>query len=164
MAVAPMTKSALFIAENATIVGNVTFGDGVSVWYGAVVRGDKDTITINDSSNIQDNAVVHTSTGFPVRVGVSVSIGHGAILHGCTVGDRVLVGMGAIIMNGAIIGDDSIIGAGAVITKNSKIPPNSLVLGIPGKVVRQITSEEQSSILSNAREYAKLAKRYKNGE
>ncbi len=153
----------VFVAENATVIGDVTLADDVSVWFGAVVRGDRDAITVGPGSNIQDNAVVHTTPGFPVTIGTGVSVGHGAILHGCTIHDRVLVGMGAVVLNGAVVGEGSIIGAGAVVTEGREIPPNSLVLGVPGKVVRETTPEQQESILHNAREYVNLAGRYRHG-
>lgn len=153
----------VFIAENATVIGDVTLADDVSIWFGAVVRADRDTITVKAGSNIQDNAVVHTTPGFPVTIGAEVSVGHGAILHGCTIRDRVLVGMGAVVLNGAVVGEGSIIGAGAVVTEGKEIPPNSLVLGVPGKVVRETTAGQQESILHNAREYVKLAARYRHG-
>jgi len=153
----------VFIAENATVIGDVTLADDVSIWFGAVVRADKDMITVGAGSNVQDNAVVHTTVGFPVSIGAEVSVGHGAILHGCTVRDRVLVGMGAVVLNGAVVGEGSIIGAGAVVTEGKEIPPHSLVLGVPGKVVRETTPEQQESIVHNAREYVKLAGRYRHG-
>lgn len=149
-----------FIAANATVLGDVTIGDRAGIWFGTVVRGDRDLIRIGDGSNVQDNAVVHTSAGFPVVLGKEVSVGHGAILHGCTVRDRVLIGMGAIVMNGAIIGEGSLIGAGAVITERAEIPPNSVVLGVPGKVVKQTTEAQRTHIVENARNYIELAKRY----
>ncbi|MCC7565975.1 MAG: gamma carbonic anhydrase family protein [Methanomicrobiaceae archaeon] len=152
-----------FIAENATIIGDVVLGDEVSVWFGAVIRGDKSRIEIGECSNVQDNAVVHTTIGFPVAIGSFVSVGHGAILHGCTIGSEVLVGMGAIIMNGAVIGEGSIIGAGAVITEGKQIPPHSLVLGLPAAVVKETTEKQRAFIVENAREYVKLAGRYRNG-
>jgi carbonic anhydrase/acetyltransferase-like protein (isoleucine patch superfamily) len=147
-----------FIANNATIIGDVILLKDVNIWYGAVIRADKDKITIGDRSNIQDNVVVHTSKGFPITMGEDVSVGHGAILHGCNIGDHVLIGMGSIILNGASIGEGSIIGAGAVVTEGKVIPPRSLVLGLPGKVVRGVTNEEYEGILHNASEYVKLAK------
>ncbi|MDN7013527.1 gamma carbonic anhydrase family protein [Methanoculleus sp. FWC-SCC3] len=152
----------VFIAENATVIGDVSLGDDVSVWFGAVVRGDRDTITVGAGSNIQDNAVVHTTPDFPATIGAEVSVGHAAILHGCTIRDRVLVGMGAVVLNGAVVGEGSIIGAGAVVTEGKDIPSNSLILGVPGKVVRETTPEQQESILHNAQEYVKLAGRYRH--
>jgi carbonic anhydrase/acetyltransferase-like protein (isoleucine patch superfamily) len=141
----------VFIAENATVIGDVTLADDVNIWFGAVVRADRDTITVGAGSNIQDNAVVHTTIGFPVGIGAEVSVGHGAILHGCTIRDRVLVGMGAVVLNGAVV------------TEGKEIPAHSLVLGVPGKVVRETTPEQQEGIVHNAREYVKLAGRYRHG-
>jgi len=152
----------VFIAENATVIGDVTLADDVSIWFGAVVRADRDRITVGTGSNIQDNAVVHTTPNFPVTIGEEVSVGHGAILHGCTIRDRVLVGMGAIVLNGAVIGEGSILGAGAVVTEGKEIPSNSLVLGVPGKAVRETTPEQREGIVRNAREYVKLAGRYRH--
>ena len=150
----------LFVAGNATVIGDVTVGKQVGIWFGAVIRADRDRIVIGDRSNIQDNCVVHTSKGFPVTIGNDVSVGHGAILHGCTIGNRVLVGMGAIIINGARIGDGSIIGAGAVITEGKDIPPNSVVVGVPGKIVKLADQVQQQHILNNAISYVELAKEY----
>lgn len=152
-----------FIATNATVTGDVTIGDQAGVWFGAVIRADKDRIVVGAGSNIQDNSVVHTSAGHPCLIGELVSAGHGAILHGCTVRDRVLVGMGAIVMNGAEIGSGSILGAGTVITEGTVIPPDSVVLGVPGKVVRGTTPEQREYIERNARSYIELAGRYRNG-
>ena len=129
----------IFIVENATVRGEVTLGNEVSIWFGAVLRADKDRIVIGDRSNVQDNAVLHTSAGHPVLMGSDVSVGHGAILHGCTVADRVLVGMGAIVLNGAHIGEDSLLGAGTVVTEGTVIPPGSVVVGIPGRVEGGLT-------------------------
>ena len=153
-------SNASFIAPNATVIGDVLMGSEVSIWFGAVIRADKDRITIGKRSNIQDNCVVHTSKGYPVIIGDDVSVGHGAILHGCTIGNSVLIGMGAIVLNGAVIGENTIIGAGAVITEEKVIPPGSLVLGLPGKVIRTTKDEEIVSIRTNASEYVKLAKGY----
>jgi carbonic anhydrase/acetyltransferase-like protein (isoleucine patch superfamily) len=150
----------LFRAENATVIGNVTIGSRVGIWFGAVIRADKDKIILGDRSNIQDNCVVHTTTGHPVILGNDVSVGHGAILHGCTIGNRVLVGMGAIVLNGAVIGDGSVIGAGAVVTEGMNVPAGSVVVGIPGKIIKKATEEQQKHILANADSYVKLAGEY----
>jgi len=135
----------------------------VSIWFGAVVRADKDRIVIGEGSNIQDNCVVHTSSGHPAIIGSSVSVGHGAILHGCTISDRVLIGMGAVVLNGAVIGADSVIGAGAVVTENSTISPGSVVVGIPGKVIKQVSDAQKQHILNNAKSYVTLATEYAHG-
>ena len=150
----------LFVAGNATVIGDITFGNHVGIWFGAVIRADKDRIMIGDRSNIQDNCVVHTSKGFPVTIGNDVSVGHGAILHGCTIDNKVLVGMGAIILNGAKIGTGSIIGAGTVVTEGKDIPPDSVVIGVPGKVVKQTDPDQQQHILNNAASYVNLAREY----
>jgi carbonic anhydrase/acetyltransferase-like protein (isoleucine patch superfamily) len=152
----------LFMANNATVTGDVTIGNHVGIWFGAVVRADKDRVIIGDRSNIQDNCVVHTSKGFPVTIGSDVSVGHGAILHGCTIDNKVLIGMGAIILNGAKIGNGSIIGAGTVVTEEKDIPPNSVVIGVPGKIIRQTDPDQQQHILTNAASYVELAREYAN--
>jgi carbonic anhydrase/acetyltransferase-like protein (isoleucine patch superfamily) len=149
-----------FIAENATILGNVSMGEEVSIWFGAVIRADKDTIRIGDRSNVQDNAVLHTSAGHPVVMGDDVSVGHGAILHGCRIADRVLVGMGAIVLNGADVGEDSILGAGTVVMEDARIPPGSVVVGVPGKVVKEVSQQQRNHIVENARNYWILARGY----
>ncbi len=150
----------LFVASNATVIGDVTLGNGVGIWFGAVIRADKDRIIIGDRSNIQDNCVVHTSKGYPVTLGCDVSVGHGAILHGCTIGDQVLVGMGAIVLNGATVKTGTMIGAGAVITEGMQVPENSVVVGVPGKVIKQTTDAQRQHIMNNARSYVELAGEY----
>ena len=152
----------LFVASNATMVGDVTLAQGVSIWFGAVLRADKDRIIVGEGSNIQDNAVVHTSRNHPVVIGKEVSVGHGAILHGCEIHDHVLIGMGAISMNGAVIGERCILGAGTVITEGTLIPADSVVLGVPGKVVKQTSEMQHQYIIENARSYIELAKRYRD--
>lgn len=150
----------LFVAGNATVIGDVIVGNHVGIWFGAVIRADKDRIAIGDRSNIQDNCIVHTSKGFPVTIGSDVSVGHGAILHGCTIDSKVLVGMGAIILNGAKVGSGSIIGAGSVITEGKEIPPDSVVIGVPGRIVKQTDPDQQKHIISNAASYVELAREY----
>lgn len=152
-----------FIAPSATVIGDVMLGEDTGIWFGAVIRGDRDRIEIGAGSNIQDNAVVHTSRGYPARIGREVSVGHGAILHGCTVGDRVLVGMGAIVMNGAVVGEDTIVAAGAVVTEGTVIPPGSVVMGVPARVVKQATPDQKEGIRRNAESYIALARGYRNG-
>ena len=152
----------VFLAPNATILGEVTLGDRVGIWFGAVVRADRERITIGADSNVQDNCVVHCSPGRPVTIGREVSVGHCAILHGCTIGDRVLVGMGAIVLNGAVVGEDSLIGAGAVVTEGAQIPPGSVVVGVPGRVAKLTTDEQRVHIRENAASYVELAKRYRD--
>ncbi len=151
----------VFIAKNATVVGDVTLGNDVNIWFGVVVRGDKDRIIIGEGSNIQDNSVVHTTADRQVKIGTQVSVGHSAIIHGCTIHDRVLIGMGAIVMNDAVIGEGSIVGAGAVVTERTVIPPNSLVVGIPGKVIRETSLKQREEIIKNAASYIELAGKYR---
>lgn len=149
-----------WIAPNATVCGDVTLGNQVTVLFGAVLRADTDSITIGNGSNVQDNAVIHESAGYPVRIGEKVSIGHGAIVHGAVIEDNVLVGMGAVVLNGAKIGEGSLIAAGAVITEGAEIPPRSLVMGVPGKVKRELTEEEYRKNITNAEKYVELGEGY----
>jgi carbonic anhydrase/acetyltransferase-like protein (isoleucine patch superfamily) len=153
----------VFIAGNATVLGDVTILGDASIWFGAVVRADKDRVVIGERSNIQDNCVVHTSKGHPVIIGDDVSVGHGAVLHGCTISSRVLVGMGAIVLNGAVIGEDSILGAGTVVTEGAVIPPGSVVLGVPGKAVKSVTDGQRENIRNNAASYVELSRGYMHG-
>ncbi len=157
----PKISEKAFVAKNATVIGDVTIEDDANIWFGAAVRGDMDSIYIGKGSNVQDNAVVHVDKGFPVRIGENVTIGHGAIVHGCTVGDNVLVGMGAIILNGAKIGDNCIIGAGATVTQNKEIPANSLLVGCPAKVIREVDGQGAESTRQNALRYIEEGKEYK---
>ncbi len=144
-----------YIAPNATVVGDVTLEAGVSVWYGAVLRGDTGAITIGENSNVQDNCVIHEKT----TVGKGCSIGHGAILHGCTVGDNCVVGMGAILLNGAILGEHCLVGAGAVVTGKMNAPAGSLILGNPASVVKPLSQEQIDYIHNDARLYLQLAEK-----
>lgn len=152
----PQIHKDTFIAETAAVMGDVNIGEGSSIWFSAVVRGDIENITIGKYSNIQDNASVHTETDIPTKIGDYVVIGHNAIIHGCTIGDNTLVGMGATVLNNAIVGKNCIIGAGSVITEGKVIPDNSMVIGLPGKVVRMVTEEEAESIKINAIRYYNL--------
>ena len=154
---APAVDETAWVAPGAVLAGAVTLSVGASVWYGAVVRADTETITIGARTNLQDGVVVHADPGRPVTVGAGVSVGHRAVLHECTIGDDVLVGMGAVVLNGALIGPGSLIAAGAVVTEGAEIPPGSLVAGIPGKVRRDVSDEETAAIRRNARDYGVLA-------
>ena len=151
----------VLILPGAVVNGDVTLSKGCSVWYNAVVRGDVSPIIIGEDTNIQDNAVLHTSHGMPLVLGRGVTVGHGAILHSCTVEDNVLIGMGAILLDGAVIGRNSIVGAGALVTKNTQVPPGSMVLGSPARVKRALTEEEIAAIRENAREYVAIQSRYR---
>src|SRR5215831_14182992 len=139
----PRLGKSVFIAKTATVIGDVTLGAHSSVWYGAVLRGDINRIVVGHHSNVQDNAVLHLADKFPCVLGNWVTVGHSAVVHACKVGDEVLVGMGAVILDGAVIGRQSIIGAKALVTQGSRIPPGSLVLGAPAKVVRALTQKER---------------------
>ncbi len=150
----------VFMADGARVVGDVEIGKNSSVWFNAVIRADSSKVKIGENSNIQDNAVIHTSEGFGVQIGDNVTIGHGAIVHGCTVKDNVMIGMGAIVLNGAVIEKNSIIGAGALVTQGKVVPVGSLVFGNPMKIVRQLTNEEIESIKDNAFSYVNEAKNY----
>ncbi len=145
-----------FIAESADVIGDVTIDKGSSIWYSAVVRGDMNYINIGKHTNIQDNVTLHVDTNAPLKIGDYTTIGHNAVVHGCTVGNNCLIGMGAVILNGATIGDNCIIGAGAIITEGAVIPSNSLVIGTPGKMKRQVTEMEIKTIKHNAERYEKL--------
>ena len=153
----PRDEGAAFVAPSATVQGDVVLKPGSTVWYGAVLRGDDGTLTIGKNSNVQDNAVLHTGPGLDVVVGRNVSIGHSAVVHGCTVGDGCLIGMHATILNGAVIGAGSLVAAGALVTENAVIPAGSLVVGVPGKVVRTVSEKQKASIAANGEEYRHLA-------
>ncbi|MEV6979614.1 gamma carbonic anhydrase family protein [Kitasatospora sp. NPDC093806] len=153
----PDVDPSAFVAPNAVIVGSVTVHAGASVWYGAVLRGDAEAITVGAGSNVQDNCSVHGDLGFPVVLGERVSVGHNAVLHGCVIEDDVLVGMNSTVLNGARIGAGSLIAAGAVVTQGTQVPPGSLVAGVPAKVRRELTEEERAGIKFNAEGYLLLA-------
>jgi carbonic anhydrase/acetyltransferase-like protein (isoleucine patch superfamily) len=142
--VAPVLPEAgrSWIAPDADVIGKVTLSAGVGIWFGAVLRGDNEPLVVGEDSNIQEHCMLHTDPGFPVTIGRGCTIGHRAIIHGCTIGDNVLVGMGAIVLNGARIGENSLVGAGALVPEGREIPPGSLVIGMPGKVARVLTAEE----------------------
>lgn len=149
-----------WIAPNATVIGNVRLEEGASVWFGAVLRGDNELIHIGRNSNVQDGAVMHTDPGSPLTLGTGVTVGHNAMLHGCTVGDYSLVGINAVVLNGARIGKHCIIGANALIAEGKEIPDGSLVVGSPGKVVRELTEAQKKMLEAGAAHYVHNAKRY----
>jgi len=149
----PKIGKGVYIARGAAVLGDVTLGNYSSVWYNAVLRGDINRIVVGHHSNVQDNAVLHLADDFPCLLGNYVTIGHSAVVHACTVGNEVLVGMGAVILDGAVIGRQSIIGAKALVTQGTKIPPGSLVLGAPAKVVRPLSREERAGLKAWAQKY-----------
>ncbi len=151
-------KEKVFVAPGAVVLGDVTLGENVSIWYHATVRGDSAPIAVGRNTNIQDNCVVHTGIGYPVHIGENVTVGHSAIVHGCRIGDNALIGMGAILLNGCSVGRNSIIGAGALVTEHTVIPDNSLALGSPARVVRQVTREEIERNLKNTEYYVEEAR------
>jgi carbonic anhydrase/acetyltransferase-like protein (isoleucine patch superfamily) len=157
----PTIHPSAWVVPGATVVGDVTLGEESSVWYGAVLRGDINRITIGPRSNIQDNGVVHVDTGDPTVIGELVTVGHSAVVHACTIEDEVLIGMGAIVLDGAEVGARSIIGANALVTLGTKIPPGSLVLGSPGKVRRQLSLDEQKDLARWAWSYVDTAKHFR---
>ncbi len=158
----PEIHERAWVAPGAFVIGDVYLGEGASVWYNSVVRGDVHSIHIGAGTNLQDLSMVHVTTDkHATYIGQDVTVGHRAILHGCTVGDRALIGMGAIILDGAEVGDGCLIGAGALVTPGTIIPPRSVYLGTPGKVVREVTDEEHEGFLRSARHYEKLAERHR---
>ena len=153
----PKLGKSVFIAQTAAVIGDVTLGAHSSVWYGAVLRGDINRIVVGHHTNIQDNAVIHLADEFPCLIGDHVTVGHTAIVHACTVGNECLIGMGAIILDGAVIGEQCLVGAQALVTQGKQIPPGSLVLGSPAKVVRALTPEERGNLKQWAEKYAQNA-------
>lgn len=148
------------LADNATVVGDVRLGNDVGIWFGVTIRGDDSWVEIGDEANVQDNSCIHVDIGAPLRIGRGVTIGHGVILHGVEVGEYALLGMGCIVLGGARIGSYSLIGAGALIKENAVIPPRSVVFGVPGKVVRQVTAAEMEEMRWRSRHYVTRARTY----
>ena len=153
----------VYISETAVVIGDVILGDDVSIWFGAVIRGDMNFIRVGSRSNIQDNVLVHVTTAVsPTHIGSGVTVGHGAIIHGCTIEDDCMIGMGATVMDDAVIGSGSLVGAGTLVPPKMHVPPKSLVVGIPGKVVREVTDEEYTMIIERPQEYIDLAAIYRS--
>ena len=149
-----------YVADSATVLGNVLLKAGSSVWFNAVLRGDNELITIGTGSNVQDGSILHTDPGFPLTLGMNVTIGHKVMLHGCTIGDNSLIGINAVVLNGARIGKNCLIGANALITEGKQIPDNSMVLGSPGKVVKTISDEQVAFLSAAAKGYVSNARRF----
>ena len=151
----------VFIAPTATLVGNILLKDKSSVWWGAVLRGDYERIIVGERTNIQDNSVIHMDADFPVTLGNQVTVGHKAVLHGCTVGNNSLIGINSVVMNDVVIGDDCLIGSNTLVTEGKHIPPRSLVVGSPGKVIRELTDEQVAEITDFSDRYVRNSKRYR---
>lgn len=157
------TSNDFWVAPDANVIGNVVLEEASSVWFGATLRGDNEPITIGAGTNIQENCVLHTDPGCPLTIGVNCTIGHKAMLHGCTIGEGSLVGMGATILNSAVIGKGCLIGAGALVTEGKVIPDFSMVLGAPGKVVKELSEEQRAGLIASARNYQANMRRFREG-
>ena len=162
--VLPRIHESAFVAPGARIIGKVTLKENVNVWFNAVLRADEDLITVGEGTNIQDGCVLHQDPGFPVTVGKNVTVGHLALLHGCTIGDGALIGMGAVILTGAKIGAGAVIGAGALVPEGKEIPPGTLALGSPAKVVRELTAADRERFSKSAQHYMDTAAAYQRRE
>lgn len=161
--IAPEIDESAWVAADANVIGKVVLGEGASVWFGCTLRGDNEPINVGRNSNLQENTICHTDMGYPLTIGENVTVGHRAMLHGCTIGEGSLIGMGATVLNGAVIGKGCLIGAGALITEGKEIPDGSLVMGAPGKVVRELDEATQQKLVASAVHYAENAKRFRDG-
>ena len=161
--VAPQVNATAWVADSAQVMGSVTLGEDASVWFGTVVRGDTDSITIGAGSNVQDASVLHADFGKPLVIGERVTVGHQVMLHGCTIGDESLIGIGAVVLNGARIGKNCLVGAGALVTEGKEFPDGSMILGSPAKAVRQLTPEQIEGLRLSAQHYVDNARRFRAG-
>lgn len=152
-----------WVAPDATLIGSLQIGRNVGIWFGTVLRGDNEPITIGDDTNVQEHTVMHTDMGFPLTVGRGCTVGHRAILHGCTVGDNTLIGMGAVVLNGARIGNDCLVGAGALVTEGKVLPDRSLIVGAPAKAVRELDDDAVAKLRASAAHYVENARRFRRG-
>jgi carbonic anhydrase/acetyltransferase-like protein (isoleucine patch superfamily) len=159
----PVIGEAAWVAPDANLIGQVILGARASVWFGSTLRGDNEPIAVGQGSNVQENCVFHTDMAFPLTIGRDCTIGHKAMLHGCTIGDETLIGMGATVLNGAVIGRNCLIGAGALVTEGKKIPDGSLVVGAPGKVIRQLDAAAIDGLRAAARHYQERARLFSEG-
>ncbi len=159
----PDVADTAFVADSAAVIGRVTLGEDVSVWFNAVLRGDTEALSIGAGSNIQDGSVLHADTGFPLVIGERVTVGHQVMLHGCTVGDQSLIGIGAVVLNGARIGRHCIVGAGALVTEGKEFPDGSLIVGAPAKAVRELTEAQIAGLKASAAHYVNNGRRYGAG-
>jgi carbonic anhydrase/acetyltransferase-like protein (isoleucine patch superfamily) len=161
--IAPRLDPTAWVADSAQVMGNVSLGADTSVWFGTVIRGDTESITIGRGSNIQDGSVMHADIGMPIVVGENVTVGHKVMLHGCTIGDETLIGIGAIVLNGAKIGRNCLVGAGALVTEGKEFPDGSMIIGSPAKAVRPLSPEQIESVRQSARHYVENARRFQAG-
>jgi carbonic anhydrase/acetyltransferase-like protein (isoleucine patch superfamily) len=159
---APVVAASAYIAPSACVIGKVVLAENATVWFSATLRGDNETISVGAGSNVQDGAVLHTDPGFPLSIGAQVSVGHQAMLHGCTVGEGTLIGIQSIVLNGAIVGKGCLVGAGALITERKVFPDGSLIFGSPAKAIRTLTAEEREDLLKVAANYAERGAYYRN--
>lgn len=159
----PRLHDSAWVADSATVIGDVVMGEEASVWFGTVVRGDTATLTIGAGSNIQDLSVLHADVGVPLVIGERVTVGHKVMLHGCTIGDESLIGIGAVVLNGARIGRNCLVGAGALVTEGKEFPDGSMILGSPARVVKQLSPEQIEGLRESARRYIANAQRYRQG-
>ena len=159
----PSLHDTAWVADSAQVMGNVTLAEDCSVWFGVVIRGDTETITIGKGSNIQDNSVLHADVGLPLVIGENVTVGHQVMLHGCTVGDNSLIGIQAVVLNGAKIGKNCLVGAGSLVTEGKQFPDGCMILGSPARVIRQLTPEQIEGLKMSAQHYMDNARRYKAG-
>ena len=159
----PAVAATAWVADSAQVIGNVTLGDHSSVWFGVVIRGDTSTISVGKGSNVQDNSVLHADHGMPLVIGEGVTVGHQVMLHGCTVGNNCLIGIGAIVLNGAKIGNNCLVGAGALVTEGKEFPDGSMIIGSPAKAVRMLSPEQIQGLKMSAESYIANARRYKTG-
>ncbi|RZL96106.1 MAG: gamma carbonic anhydrase family protein [Variovorax sp.] len=157
---APRIASSAFVAPGANLIGQVELGERASVWFGAVIRGDNEPIRVGEGSNVQEGAVLHADPGFPLDIAANVTVGHQAMLHGCTIGEGSLIGIQAVVLNGAVIGKNCLVSAGAIVTEKKTFPDRSLILGAPAKVVRQLNDEDIARLMESAANYAERAATY----
>ena len=159
----PQVDATAWIADSAQVMGNVTIGPDASVWFGCVLRGDTESMSIGEGSNIQDLTVMHADLGLPLTIGKHVTVGHKVMLHGCTIGDESLIGIGAVVLNGARIGKNCLVGAGSLVTEGKEFPDGSMIMGTPAKVVRQLTPEQIEGLRQSAQHYIDNARRFQTG-
>jgi carbonic anhydrase/acetyltransferase-like protein (isoleucine patch superfamily) len=161
--IAPRVADTAWVADSAQVMGNVVLGEHSSVWFGAVLRGDTETITLGAGSNIQDGSVMHADFGFPLTLGANVTVGHQVMLHGCTIGDESLIGIGATVLNGAKIGKNCLVGAGSLVTEGKEFPDGSMIIGSPARMVKSLTPEQIEGLRHSAHHYIENAERYRKG-